>query len=95
MCLICAEGFSNAEMLKTHCKTHDTESVEKPKYAVWYACELCKKKFIRDEIIDFTPLYMIKYNFFEIFRIYAVKFHESLNNFDNFPKLLFFFYIEN
>ena len=71
-------------MLKTHCKTHDTESVEKPKYAVWYACELCKKKFIRDEIIDFTPLY-------NKIQIYAVKFHEFLNNFDNFSKLIFLF----
>lgn len=62
LCLICAEGFTEPETLKSHCKTHEQvdEALRKKeglienksKYATWYSCELCKKKFIRADLLN-------------------------------------------
>ena len=53
LCLVCAEGFQDCDDLKIHHLTsHGPSETEKPnKYAVWYACEICQKKFIRADLL--------------------------------------------
>ena len=53
LCLICAVGFQDPGKLKDHHMLHvaNNETENSSKYAVWYACELCQKKFIRADLL--------------------------------------------
>ena len=54
LCLACAQGFESVEELKDH-QQYMCNSTEKPKYAVWYSCDICQQKFNRaDKLREHT-----------------------------------------